>query len=167
MWFPAWDGTRAPCVGSAESWSLDQQGGPWVKFLYLCSFSILTGNMRFLDQRRDRWSADIVSLTANSQQPTRQGQMGLGGAGTTGRSWRPRALRAGDADTHHRSLPPTLDTEDETFALWPKAFHSRERRGGSLGFYNHLECKQMALGLSPLENEEKMSLERKELFLPS
>ena len=32
------------------------------------------------------------------------------------------------------------------------------RGGVSLGFYNPLECKQMALGLLPLENKGEMGL---------
>ena len=62
------------------------------------------------------------------------------------------------------SVPPTLDVEGETFVLQCQQIHSGDRRGRSLAFYNRLECKQLALGLSPLENEEKMGLGRKRAF---
>lgn len=47
--------------------------------------------------------------------------------------------------------PPPLEMEGETFALQCKGIHSVERKARSLGFYNHLECKQRALGLGRRE----------------
>ena len=148
-----------PALGAQSLIHWTSREAPWLSFR-ICLPLASCRKHEVLDQRRDQWSADIVSLTANSQQAAHRGQMGPGGAGDPGlpELWMPMA---------HPSLLPTLDTEGETFALWPKAFHSGERRGCSLGFYNHLECKQMALGLSPLENEEKMNLRRRAPFLPS
>ena len=93
-----------PALGAQSLIHWTSREAPWLSFR-ICLPLASCRKHEVLDQRRDQWSADIVSLTANSQQAAHRGQMGPGGAGDPGlpELWMPMA---------HPSLLPTLDTDN-------------------------------------------------------
>lgn len=135
------------------------------KFLYLQMFIYPDWKHEVSGSENRPIICSHTGLVANSQQATRWGPdvpcMYL--ARNTEKNSKMMDLRAWieEAGT---SVSPTLDMERETFVLQSQQIHSGVRRGRSLRFYNHLECKQLILGLSPLENEENMGLGRKRAF---
>lgn len=114
-----------------------------VKFFYLQTF-IYTGWKHQVSGSENRpMICSHIGLGANSQQSTQWGpdvpcmyrdlkrseELEYDGSQSMNRSC-------------HTSVPPTLEVEEETFALQCQQIHSGERQGRSLGFYNHPECKQ-------------------------